>query len=71
MLQELDDLKRKTARLSVFSNITLVNLKGAVGIALGSVSILSEALHSAMDLIAAGVAMYSVRRSAEPPDEEH
>jgi cation diffusion facilitator family transporter len=71
MMQELNELKRKTARLSVFSNVSLVVLKGLVGLLLGSVSIVSEALHSGMDLIAAVIAMYSVRRSAEPPDEEH
>ncbi|HZD43639.1 MAG TPA: cation diffusion facilitator family transporter [Methanomicrobiales archaeon] len=63
--------KQKTARLSVFSNTALVVLKVIVGIASGSVSILSEALHSGMDLVAAAIAYLSVRKSSEPPDEIH
>ena len=59
-------LKEKTARLSVASNTILVVTKLAVGIAIGSVSIISEAIHFAIDLIAAIVASLSVRRSARP-----
>ena len=64
-------LKEKTARLSVASNTFLVATKLAVGIAIGSVGILSEAIHSGIDLIAAVVAYFSVRQSARPPDECH
>jgi cation diffusion facilitator family transporter len=66
-----DILKEKTARLSVISNTGLVILKFIVGFASGSVSIISEAIHSSMDLVAALVAFFSVRKSAEPPDSEH
>ncbi len=69
--QALGVRKQKTARLSVLSNTALVLLKFIVGISLGSVSILSEALHSGMDLVAAVIAYISVRKSAEPPDELH
>jgi cation diffusion facilitator family transporter len=64
-------VKEETARISVASNTCLVVLKLAIGIALGSVSILSEAVHSGIDLVAAVVAFLSVRKSGEPPDEYH
>lgn len=64
-------LKKKTARLSVASNSILVAAKLAVGISIGSVSIISEAIHSAIDLIAAVIAYVSVRQSACPPDKCH
>lgn len=64
-------LKERTARLSVASNTLLVAAKLAVGIAVGSVGIISEAIHSGIDLIAAVVAYFSVRQSARPPDECH
>lgn len=69
--QSLDKLKEKTAHLSVFSNAGLVLMKFVVGFAIGSVSIISEAIHSSMDLIAAVIAFFSVRKSAEPPDAGH
>ncbi len=67
----LDHVKQQTARLSVMSNTVLVALKFIIGFAVGSVSIISEAIHSSMDLIAAVIAFVSVRKSAEPPDAAH
>jgi cation diffusion facilitator family transporter len=67
----LDKLKESTARLSVISNTGMVLMKFIVGISIGSVSIISEAIHSSMDLIAALIAFFSVRKSAEPPDAQH
>lgn len=67
----LDRLKTGTARLSVISNTILVLMKFVIGFASGSVSIISEAIHSSMDLIAAVIAFFSVRMSSEPPDEGH
>jgi cation diffusion facilitator family transporter len=64
-------LKAKTAHLSIISNTGLVILKFIVGGAIGSVSIISEAIHSAMDLLAAVIAFFSVKKSAEPPDAGH
>jgi cation diffusion facilitator family transporter len=63
--------KIKIARLSVFSNASLIIIKLIVGIFTGSVSILSEAIHSTMDLIAAIIAFISVRISDKPADAEH
>jgi len=64
-------LKAQTAHLSVISNTGLVILKFVVGFAIGSVSIISEAIHSSMDLLAAVIAFFSVKKSAEPPDAGH
>jgi len=63
--------KVNVARLSVFSNLFLILIKLIVGILSGSVSILSEAIHSTMDLIASLVAFFSVRISDSPPDHRH
>ena len=67
----LNKEKESTALLSVISNSFLVILKLIVGLALGSVSIISEAIHSGMDLLASCIAYFSVRKSSEAPDEEH
>ena len=63
--------KVSTARLSIVSNTLLIVMKLVVGLISGSVSILSEAIHSSMDLIAAIIAFFSVRVSDNPPDTRH
>jgi cation diffusion facilitator family transporter len=63
--------KVSIARLSIISNTVLILMKLAVGLLSGSVSILSEAIHSSMDLIAAIIAFFSVRVSDNPPDSRH
>jgi cation diffusion facilitator family transporter len=63
--------KVKIARLSVCSNTFLIIMKVTVGFISGSVSIISEAIHSSMDLIAAIIAFFSVRVSDTPPDSRH
>jgi len=63
--------KVKVAILSVLSNTLLIILKIIAGILSGSVSIISEAIHSGMDLLAAIIAFFSVRLSDVPADEEH
>ena len=68
---EHDKLKKGAARLSVLSNTILVIAKLIVGVVSGSVSILSEAIHSGIDLVAAGIAWYSVRESGKPADHDH
>lgn len=65
------NIKVKTARLSILSNLFLIVIKLVAGIISGSVSIISEAIHSMMDLIAAIIAFFSVRISSQPPDKEH
>jgi len=63
--------KVKVARLSLFSNSTLIILKLIVGLATGSVSIISEAIHSTMNLLASIIAFFSVKISDKPADEIH
>jgi cation diffusion facilitator family transporter len=63
--------KVSIARLSILSNTLLILMKLAVGVISGSVSIMSEAIHSSMDLIAAVIAFFSVRVSDNPPDSRH
>ena len=71
MLREDNLRKAKVALLSIYSNTTLVVLKLAVGIVMMSVSVVSEAIHSMIDLVAAVIANYSVRKAAIPADEDH
>ena len=63
--------KVKYAMLSIYSNTALVVLKLAVGVLMMSVSVLSEAIHSSIDLVAAIIANYSVRKSTIPADLDH
>lgn len=63
--------KERVALLSVFSNTTLVALKLIVGLWIGSVSVLSEAIHSGVDLLAAVIAFFSVKTSSLPADGKH
>ena len=63
--------KVKVARLSIISNTLLIIMKLAAGLISGSVSIISEAIHSSMDLVAAVIAFFSVKVSDNPPDSRH
>lgn len=63
--------KVKVARLSIISNSLLIILKLIVGLVSGSVSIISEAIHSSMDLVASMIAFFSVKVSDNPPDSRH
>ena len=64
-------LKSRAAAVSIVSNSALIVFKLVVGIMSGSIAIISEALHSGSDLVAAIIAFYSVRKAAEPPDLHH
>jgi cation diffusion facilitator family transporter len=63
--------KKKAAFTSVVAAVFLTLFKLTVGILTGSLGILSEALHSALDLVAAVVTFFSVRISDKPADKEH
>jgi cation diffusion facilitator family transporter len=73
LILEMEKQKQKTsvALLSIISNSILVVLKLLVGIITGAISVLSEAAHSSMDLIASIIAFFAVRISAKRPDTEH
>ncbi|HET9718878.1 MAG TPA: cation diffusion facilitator family transporter [Solirubrobacteraceae bacterium] len=63
--------KQRAAGLSVASNSTLILLKVIAGTITGSVAILTEAVHSSVDVVASLVAFFSVRKAGEPADETH
>ena len=63
--------KERVALLSVISNTTLVVMKLIVGVVIGSVSVISEAIHSGVDLVAAIIALFSVKTSSLPADGKH
>lgn len=63
--------KKRVALLSVFAAIFLTGFKLVIGILTGSLGILSEALHSGLDLVAAVITYFSVRISDKPADKEH
>lgn len=70
-MNESQRRKENVALLSVISNSLLVIMKLMVGFLIGAVSIMSEAIHSAVDLVAAIIAMFSVKTSAIPADKKH
>ncbi|HEX6881267.1 MAG TPA: cation diffusion facilitator family transporter, partial [Terriglobales bacterium] len=63
--------KRHVAKNSVYAAMGITGLKFLVGVSTGSLGILSEALHSALDLVAAVVTLLSVRVSDKPADADH
>ncbi len=63
--------KRGAAALSIASNATLILLKIVVGAITGSIAIITEAVHSLIDLVASVIAYFSVRAADEPADAEH
>lgn len=67
----MNNVKQRAAFISIISNSTLIVLKVIAAIISGSVSIMSEALHSGMDLIASFLALFAVTISSKPPDKRH
>lgn len=63
--------KQKAALSSVFAAIFLTSMKIVVGIFTGSLGVLSEALHSTLDLFAAVITFFAVRFSDKPADAKH
>src|SRR5438105_7819513 len=63
--------KKRATLLSVGSAVLLVSLKSFLVIQTGSLGVLSEALHSGLDLIAAVITCLSIRVSDQPADERH
>jgi cation diffusion facilitator family transporter len=63
--------KQKAALISIVSNTSLVLMKLVAGATMGSMSVISEAIHSGIDLVASLVAYISVKKSGEPADREH
>lgn len=67
----INQKKSGVAILSVISNASLVLMKLGIGIITSSVSIISEAIHSAIDLLAALIAYFAVKTAGQPPDKDH
>ena len=63
--------KKSVALISVIAAILLTGLKLIIGIITGSLGILSEALHSGLDLVAAVITYFSVSVSDKPADKDH
>ncbi len=63
--------KSGAAALSIASNALLIAIKLAAGAITGSIAILTEAVHSLIDLVASVVAFVSVRKADEPADADH
>jgi cation diffusion facilitator family transporter len=63
--------KHSAALASVLAALALTGMKLVVGLFSGSLGILSEAAHSGLDMVAAGVTFFAVRLSAQPPDRKH
>ncbi len=69
--QSAEQEKQRVALSSVVAAVFLTGIKMVVGLLTNSLGILSEAAHSGLDLIAAGVTYFAVRVSDLPPDSEH
>lgn len=63
--------KEQAAKLSVISNTALVVGKLTIGVTIGSVGVISEGIHSSLDLLAAIIAFFAVRQASHPADEKH
>ena len=67
----LDSEKKFAAGLSITSNAFIIITKLIAGMVSGSISIISEAIHSLSDFLASVLTFFAVTRSAEPADKEH
>src|SRR4051794_41698190 len=64
-------LKSRVAAISVFASAGMAAAKFVVGIGIGSLALVSEALHSAVDVVATVITWMVVRVSDRPADDEH
>src|ERR1044072_2093053 len=64
-------VKSRVAAISIIASASMAAAKFAVGIAIGSLALVSEALHSSVDLVATVITWLVVRVSDQPADEEH
>ena len=71
MAHPVHTTKSRVAAISIFASAGMATAKFAVGIAIGSLALISEALHSSVDVVATVVTWMVVRVSDLPADEEH
>ena len=67
----IDVEKKFAAGISITSNAVIIFTKLIAGVMSGSISIISEAIHSLSDFLASVLTFFAVTRSAEPADKEH
>ena len=67
----VQNVKSRVAAISILASATMASAKFVVGLAIGSLALISEALHSSVDLIATVITWLVVRVSDRPADEEH
>src|SRR5260370_449511 len=71
MTPSVHTIKSRVAAISVFASTGMATAKFVVGIAIGSLALISEALHSSVDVVATVITWLVVRVSDRPADEEH
>src|SRR6266581_6444007 len=64
-------VKSRVAAMSIFASAGMATAKFVVGIAIGSLALISEALHSSVDVVATVITWLVVRVSDRPADDEH
>jgi cation diffusion facilitator family transporter len=71
MSRPVPNVKSRVAAISIFASAAMAVAKLAVGIAIGSLALISDALHSVIDLMATIITWAVVRVSDQPADAEH
>ena len=71
MITNFYENKKFAASVSVLSNLTLIVIKLITGFISGSVSIMSEAIHSGSDFLASVITFFAVHKSESPADKDH
>src|SRR4051812_24217526 len=71
MNDSVTTIKSRVAAISIVASFTMASVKLAVGIAIGSLALISEALHSSVDFVATVITWIVVRISDRPADDEH
>src|SRR6201746_943569 len=71
MSAHIATVKPRVAAISIFASAGMAATKFVVGVAIGSLALISEALHSSVDLVATVITWLVVRVSDQPADEEH
>lgn len=71
IIGEVNMNKKNAAKLSIVSNTSLIIFKLWAGISMNSISVISEAIHSSIDLIASFIAFISIKKASIKEDEDH
>lgn len=64
-------VKERTAIISLVASLVLAAAKLVIGLAIGSLALITDALHSCVDFLATGVTLLAVRVADRPPDDSH